>query len=61
MVLGIQYFREAREKDWGVCVMNTNLNDIENEPIEGSESPEQHGETVWRTLILPSKASKVHI
>ena len=60
MVLGIQYFREARENDWGVCVMNTNLNDVKNEPIEGSESPEQHGETVWRTLISPSKASKVH-
>jgi len=55
----LPFLREAREKDWGVCVMNTNLNDIENEPIEGSESPEQHGETVWRTLISPSKASKV--
>ena len=51
--------REAKEKDWGVCVMNTNLNDIDGEPIEGSESPEEHGETVWQTMIAPAKASKV--
>ena len=51
--------REAKEKDWGVCVMNTNLNDIDGEQIEGSESPEEHGETVWQTMIAPAKASKV--
>ena len=51
--------REAKEKDWGVCVLNTNLNDIDGESIEGSESPEEHGETVWQTMIAPAKASKV--
>ena len=51
--------REAKEKDWGVCVMNTNLNKIDGEFIEGSESPEEHGETVWKTMISPAKASKV--
>ena len=51
--------REAKEKDWGVCVMNPNLNDIAGESIEGSEEPEEHGKTVWRTMITPAKASKV--
>ena len=51
--------REAKEKDWGVIVMNTNLNDIDGESIEGSEEPEVHGETVWKTMIAPAKASKV--
>ena len=53
--------REAKAKDWGVCVMNTNLNAIDGESIEGSESPEEHGETVWQTMISPAKASKVVI
>ena len=39
--------------------MNTNLNDIDGESIEGSEEPEVHGETVWKTMIAPAKASKV--
>lgn len=39
--------------------MNTNLNDIDGESIEGSEEPEEHGETVWQTMIAPAKASKV--
>ena len=39
--------------------MNTNLNDIDGESIEGSEEPEEHGETVWKTMIAPAKASKV--
>ena len=51
--------REAKEKDWGVCVMNPNLNDIAGESIEGSEEPEEHGKTVWRTMVTPAKASKV--
>jgi len=55
----LPFLREAKEKDWGVCVLNTNLNDIDGESIEGSESPEEHGETVWQTMIAPAKASKV--
>jgi len=55
----LPFLREAKEKDWGVCVMNTNLNKIDGEFIEGSESPEEHGETVWKTMISPAKASKV--
>jgi len=55
----LPFLREAKEKDWGVIVMNTNLNDIDGESIEGSEEPEVHGETVWKTMIAPAKASKV--
>ena len=39
--------------------MNPNLNDIAGESIEGSEEPEEHGKTVWRTMVTPAKASKV--
>ena len=40
-------------------MLNTNLNAIDGESIEGSESPEEHGETVWQTMIVPAEASKV--
>ena len=39
--------------------MNPNLNDIAGKSIEGSEEPEEHGKTVWQTMVTPAKASKV--
>ena len=55
----LPFLKEARERDWGVIVLNTNLNTLEGETIPGSESPEEHAATVWQTMVQPAMAKKV--
>jgi len=55
----LPYVEEARNHNWGVLVMNTNLNEIDGKEIPGSDSPESHAVTVWEQMIKKSKAEKV--
>jgi len=58
----LPYIKHATSNGWGVVVMNTNMNtDDESNVIVGSETPEDHANTVWKTLISDSKAKDIVI
>jgi len=56
----LPYINHINKRGWGVVVMNTNHNTDEKErEIPGSESPEEHAETVWSEMIKDSKAEQI--
>jgi len=55
----LPFLGEARREEWGVVVLNTNLEEVEGEEVVGSTSPEEHAATVWRQLVQGSKAERV--
>uniref|UniRef100_A0A0R3RWQ7 LRAT domain-containing protein n=1 Tax=Elaeophora elaphi TaxID=1147741 RepID=A0A0R3RWQ7_9BILA len=60
----LPYLRICRSRDWGVVVMNTNMNVTDSDPFEalpGSSTPIEHGITVWKTYISKSKASSIAV
>ncbi|EFO20733.2 hypothetical protein LOAG_07757 [Loa loa] len=60
----LPYLRMCRSRDWGVIVMNTNMNVTDNnppEPLPGSRTPLEHGITVWEKYIARSKASSIAV
>uniref|UniRef100_A0A915PK23 Arb2 domain-containing protein n=1 Tax=Setaria digitata TaxID=48799 RepID=A0A915PK23_9BILA len=60
----LPYLQMCRSRDWGVVVMNTNMNMTDSnlhEPLPGSETPLEHGITVWKTCVARAKASSVAV
>jgi len=57
----LPYLKEALGQNWGVIVLNTNHNSVNGKPIKGSETPEDHANTVWANLVAPTKATKVAV
>lgn len=47
----LPYIRRAKQEGYEVIVTNTNLNEINGNPIEGSSNPKQHAETVVREIV----------
>ncbi|KFM67095.1 Protein FAM172A, partial [Stegodyphus mimosarum] len=58
----LPFIKRAKGLGYGVIVLNTNDNSREYSrnivKIRGSESPENHGNYVWRNLILTKAAAK---
>jgi pimeloyl-ACP methyl ester carboxylesterase len=59
----LPFIAHARETGWGVVVMNTNMNTAgkTDEDIPGSESPEDHANTVWENIVAKSDAKNIVI
>jgi len=61
----LPYIQRAREEGYGVIVMNTNQNTVVRGggevEIPGSETPLDHGVTVWQRLVKKSKAKDIVI
>eukprot|EP00092_Neocalanus_flemingeri_P087826 GFUD01110896.1.p1 GENE.GFUD01110896.1~~GFUD01110896.1.p1 ORF type:complete len:372 (-),score=143.23 GFUD01110896.1:60-1175(-) len=59
----LPFIEHAREKGWGVVVMNTNMNtDTETGmDIPGSDTPEEHADTVWQSVVAKSEAKNIVI
>ena len=61
----LPYIQRAREEGYGVIVMNTNQNTVVRGggevEIPGSETPLDHGVTVWERLVKKSKAKDIVI
>jgi len=57
----LPFITHAKESGWGVVVLNTNHNVDEDtgKDIEGSESPEEHANTVWDSLVTKSEAKNI--
>jgi len=55
------YILRAQRLGWSVLVANPNANDVAGTPIEGSECPHLHLQTLWRSYVEPSAASCVMI
>jgi len=59
------YFDKALAEDYGIIVLNPNLNVVSIEiwrvPIRGSESPQRHTLYVWDHFIMQSQAKDVVI
>ena len=47
----LPYIKRAQQEGYEVIVTNTNHNEINGNPIEGSENPKQHAETVVREIV----------
>jgi len=47
----LPYLREAADRGYGIIVLNPNLNEVEGEPIPGSESPDRHVGYVWQHVV----------
>lgn len=57
----IPYIDKAMELEYEVLITNTNLNQINGQDIEGSETPIKHAETVWEKFIVPSNPESIAI
>jgi len=59
----LPFIAHASEAGWGVVVMNTNMNTETDtgRDIPGSETPEEHAETVWSEVIAKSEAKNIVI
>ncbi|VDK59825.1 unnamed protein product [Anisakis simplex] len=62
----LPYVRECMERGWAVLLMNTNLNKFvdekgEEKPLNASETPVQHGLSVWKELISKSSAEYIAV
>ncbi|KAL3982749.1 Arb2 domain family protein [Acanthocheilonema viteae] len=60
----LPYLQICNSRDWGVVVMNTNMNVTDSDPLEalpGSRTPIEHGITVWKTYITSAKASSIAV
>ncbi|VDK83498.1 unnamed protein product [Litomosoides sigmodontis] len=60
----LPYLRVCSNRDWGVVVMNTNMNVTNSYPLEelpGSRTPVEHGINVWKTYITRAKASSIAV
>ncbi|CAE8639814.1 unnamed protein product [Polarella glacialis] len=53
------YIFRAQKLGWAVVVANPNVNSVSGISIPESESPHRHLQTLWRTYIQPSSASRV--
>uniref|UniRef100_A0A7S1WF98 Arb2 domain-containing protein n=1 Tax=Alexandrium catenella TaxID=2925 RepID=A0A7S1WF98_ALECA len=47
----LPYLREAAARGYGVMVLNPNMNEVDGEPIPGSEAPDRHVEYVWQNIV----------
>ena len=59
----LPFIAHAKETGWGVVVMNTNMNtdDKTGKDIKGSETPEEHANTVWNDVVANSDAKNIVI
>ncbi|VDM38526.1 unnamed protein product [Toxocara canis] len=62
----LPYLRECAKRGWGVLVMNTNHNTFvdaqgHRKPFKGSGSAVEHGITVWKEFVTPSKAVRIAV
>ncbi|KAM3725894.1 FAM172 family protein [Dirofilaria immitis] len=60
----LPYLRICKSRDWGVVVMNTNMNITDNvplEPLPESRTPLEHGITVWKRYVAKAKANSVAV
>lgn len=61
----IPYIERARDQNYEVLIMNTNLNTYtkngKQKEIKGSGSPLEHAETVWQKLVLGSNPESISI
>ncbi|MCP9265830.1 Sorbin and SH3 domain-containing protein 1 [Dirofilaria immitis] len=60
----LPYLRICKSRDWGVVVMNTNMNITDNvplEPLPESRTPLEHGITVWERYVAKAKANSVAV
>ncbi|CAG9532586.1 unnamed protein product [Cercopithifilaria johnstoni] len=60
----LPYLRICKSRDWGVVVMNTNMNVTDSDPFEalpGSRTPIEHGITVWEKYITKAKARSIAV
>jgi len=48
----LPYLREAADRGYGVIVLNPNLNQVDGQPIPGSETPDRHVAYVWESVLL---------
>lgn len=53
------YIFRAEALGWSVVVANPNVNEVNYVPVAGSECPQQHLLTLWKSYIEPSAASRV--
>lgn len=57
----LPYIKKAQERGYDVIVTNTNDNRRDGKRIEQSGSPEEHANTVWDKVILPSNAKSIAV
>ena len=59
----LPFIAHARQAGWGMVVMNTNMNtDTDTgRDIPGSETPEEHANTVWQNVVAKSEAKNIVI
>uniref|UniRef100_A0A8R1XVH8 LRAT domain-containing protein n=1 Tax=Onchocerca volvulus TaxID=6282 RepID=A0A8R1XVH8_ONCVO len=60
----LPYLRMCKSRNWGVVVMNTNMNVTDNDPVQplpGSSTPLEHGITVWKTYVAEAKAGSIAV
>ncbi|KAI8621362.1 Arb2 domain-containing protein [Chytriomyces sp. MP71] len=55
----LTYIHRAHEAGYNVLVLNSNQNHVDNVPIRGNETPEEHVDYVWQHLVLPSTTNHV--
>lgn len=48
----LPYLREAAKRGYGVIVLNPNLNEVDDEPVPGSETPDRHVAYVWEHILV---------
>jgi hypothetical protein len=57
----LPYIKRAQSEGYEIIVTNTNDNYRNRKPIEGSESPEEHANTVWKKIVQPSNAKSIAV
>mmetsp|Transcript_50841 Transcript_50841/g.118087 ORF Transcript_50841/g.118087 Transcript_50841/m.118087 type:complete len:285 (-) Transcript_50841:125-979(-) len=55
----LPYLREATNRGYGVIVLNPNVNEVDGEPIPGSDTPEGHVGYVWQQLVEACNAEVI--
>ena len=57
----LPYIKRAKAEGYEVLVLNTNMNEINGNAIEGSENPKQHAETAVREIVGELEAQHIVI
>uniref|UniRef100_T1IWQ9 Arb2 domain-containing protein n=1 Tax=Strigamia maritima TaxID=126957 RepID=T1IWQ9_STRMM len=57
----LPFIKRGLSEGFGIIVLNTNLNSIDDKPIRGSATSREHTVYVWEHFIQPSKAKHIAI
>jgi len=47
----LPYIRTAAEAGYGIIVLNPNENEVDGQPVAGSETPDRHVAYVWQNIV----------